>query len=116
MRLLIIALIFIGLCGQGMAASEDNAAPPPCEALTTSDDSFLVCRFDPRKDEIRLFLRDGQGEYFGHFRRLQSALEEGGETLRFAMRARCRAMRPSRPACWTRRLPARGCPATPIFW
>jgi uncharacterized protein YigE (DUF2233 family) len=87
MRLFLMVLIFIGWCGHGIAAAEDEAAAQPCEALTTSDDSFLVCRFDPRKDEIRLFLRDGEGENFGHFRRLESALEARGETLRFAMNA-----------------------------
>src|SRR5512138_3330992 len=86
MRLFLMALILIGLGGHGIAAEED-AATTSCEALTAEDDHFLVCRFDPRRDEIRLFLRDGQGEYYRHFRRLQSALEEGGETLRFAMNA-----------------------------
>jgi uncharacterized protein YigE (DUF2233 family) len=87
MRLILIVLIFVGWCGQVTAASEDKAAAQPCEILTTGQESFLVCRFDPRKDEIRLFLRDGQGEYFGHFRRLENALEARGETLRFAMNA-----------------------------
>ncbi|MBX2804610.1 MAG: phosphodiester glycosidase family protein [Hyphomicrobiales bacterium] len=82
------ALIFAVWLGQGMAAAEEEAAnKAPCEILTATGESFLICRFDPRKEEIRLFLRDPGGRYFRHFRHLKIELEKRGETLLFAMNA-----------------------------
>ncbi|HKJ62781.1 MAG TPA: phosphodiester glycosidase family protein [Hyphomicrobiales bacterium] len=87
MRRFLMVLIVALWAGHGMAAPEDKAGREPCEILTSTGESFLICRFDPHKDEIRLFLRDGEGDYYRHFRRLETALESRGETLRFAMNA-----------------------------
>lgn len=48
---------------------------------------YVVCEFDPSKDEIRLFLNDAAGAPYGDFDPLAAALEGKGEALRFAMNA-----------------------------
>lgn len=89
MRLFLTALILAFWIGPGMAAPDKKEAngKESCEILTGTGESFLICRFDPQRHEIRLFLRDGEGDYYRHFHRLESALEGQGETLRFAMNA-----------------------------
>ncbi len=48
---------------------------------------YLVCEFDPAKDDIRLFLNDAAGAPYGDFDRLVDAVEAKGQTLDFAMNA-----------------------------
>lgn len=87
MRRFLIALIFAISAGHGMAASEDKTESASCEILTGTGERFVICRFDPHRHEIRLFLQDGEGNYFQHFHNLATTLENRGERLRFAMNA-----------------------------
>jgi len=49
--------------------------------------SYIVCRADPRRDDIRLFLHDEQGRAYKRFAPLNVALAKRQETLAFAMNA-----------------------------
>jgi uncharacterized protein YigE (DUF2233 family) len=48
---------------------------------------FTVCAFDPRRDDIRLFLGGPDGKPYGSLAALAAALKAKGETLMFAMNA-----------------------------
>jgi uncharacterized protein YigE (DUF2233 family) len=66
------------------------AASPAAAACTPkSFDSakFTVCSFDPRHDEIRLFLSGPDGKPYGSLAALAAALKAKGATLLFAMNA-----------------------------
>ncbi len=62
-------------------------ASAACRDFVNQGASYAVCEFDTRKSDVRLFLRDGQGEIYGGFSSLKSALENKGESLAFAMNA-----------------------------
>ena len=71
------------------AASEATAAAPAqnCNAVKHQTGDYVVCRFDPAASDIRLFLRDADGEPYGHFNWVNETLAEKGERLVFAMNA-----------------------------
>jgi uncharacterized protein YigE (DUF2233 family) len=73
-------LLALGL----VVAPEAQAAP--CERLIHDDAPFTVCRIDLRREDVRLFLRNGDGEVYGTFSRVQAGLGEG-ERLGVAMNA-----------------------------
>ena len=73
---LITALIF---------ASAAQSAP--CKNDRFEDISFTVCEVDASTQQIGLFLDDAEGQKYGHFSRLDSALIAGGQQLGFAMNA-----------------------------
>ena len=62
-------------------------SPPACNALTYADAPYIVCTFDTATTDIRLFLDDENGAPYGQFDTLNTALEEDGKTLLFAMNA-----------------------------
>jgi len=66
-----------------MATSADAA----CRAESQGDARYVVCEFDPRTDDMRLFLNGATGAPYGEFDLVRAALEENGETLVFAMNA-----------------------------
>jgi uncharacterized protein YigE (DUF2233 family) len=70
-----------------MAACSAPALAAPCEKTTYAGGDYIVCRFDPAKDDIRLFLNGEDGEPYGHFNFVKDALEAKGEKLVFAMNA-----------------------------
>jgi uncharacterized protein YigE (DUF2233 family) len=74
------ALLALGLA----AAPEARAAL--CEQLVHDDAPFTVCHIDMANDDVRLFLRNGEGEVYGTFSRVQAGLSEG-ERLGVAMNA-----------------------------
>jgi len=76
----------LALCGVLLAAC-NRAAEGPCETLTFESAPYLVCRFDPASDDIRLFLRDETGAPFGQFDRLANHVASRGGSLIFAMNA-----------------------------
>jgi uncharacterized protein YigE (DUF2233 family) len=45
-----------------------------CRDLTFEDTSFTVCEADPARDDVRLFLRDADGNVLGTFDNLEAAL------------------------------------------
>jgi uncharacterized protein YigE (DUF2233 family) len=56
----------------------------PCADLTQGGLSYTACRFDPKRDELRLFWRNGAGEALGSFGAVSASLP-AGERLVFAM-------------------------------
>ncbi len=61
-----------------------TAARAQCEVTSFENNKYTVCVASARGD-IRVFLRDGAGEYYGSFSNLNRDLEKRGETLAFAM-------------------------------
>lgn len=82
-------------CATGIAALAALApasafsadAAPACIADQSKEHVYIVCRFDPAKDDIRLFLFDEGGKPYGHFNFVEDALAAKGERLLFAMNA-----------------------------
>lgn len=84
----VIALFFsicwLAWAGAGALAGE---ARPNCAAQSYNGADFVVCRFDPSRTDIRLFLKNADGETYGHFNKVNEALAQRGERLAFAMNA-----------------------------
>jgi uncharacterized protein YigE (DUF2233 family) len=75
------ALLVLGLNATG-------AASAACAPKDFADAKFIVCTFDPRHDDIRLFLLSGPDDKpYGSLGALASALKQKGEKLAFAMNA-----------------------------
>ena len=64
-----------------------GSAEAACRNEASGETTYVVCDFDPWKDDIRLFLNDESGAPFGDFGPLVAALDANGETLLFAMNA-----------------------------
>ncbi len=79
-RLLSAVLALAGLLTGSMAQAVD------CRNLQTGDNSFTICEANASED-IRLFLRDGNGAVLGQFFRVEERLAATGQTLSFAMNA-----------------------------
>jgi len=58
-----------------------------CEREVFEEKSYIVCRADPTRAEIRLFLYDEAGEAYKRFAPLNAMLAKRGERLAFAMNA-----------------------------
>lgn len=58
-----------------------------CAAVHHGGADYVVCRFDPKTSDIRLFLNDAEGGPYGHFNLVNDALAATGERLVFAMNA-----------------------------
>ena len=61
--------------------------PAPCAPLRFEDASYVVCSFDGRKDDIRLFWKGANGRPYAGFAGLADALRAQGRQLSFAMNA-----------------------------
>ncbi|MSQ48673.1 MAG: hypothetical protein EXR78_09885 [Deltaproteobacteria bacterium] len=61
--------------------------PSVAETVSHHDESYLVYRIDPRKDQLRLLWLDPHGDRFGSFRRVRDALATQGQQILFAMNA-----------------------------
>lgn len=66
------------------ACAADTAS---CAKLSNESADYVVCRFDPEKADIRLFLNDVDGAPWRHFNFLKDGLAEKDERLLFAMNA-----------------------------
>ena len=75
------ALLALGFCASGGIAS---AACAPKEFDSAK---FTVCPFDPRHDDIRLFLSGTDGKPYGSLAALAEAVKAKGDKLIFAMNA-----------------------------
>ena len=62
-------------------------AASACSDKSYEGASYIVCSFDVRRDELRLFWRDGSGKPYGRFSALADELKAHGRALRFAMNA-----------------------------
>jgi uncharacterized protein YigE (DUF2233 family) len=68
------------------------SVPRAAEAATCRNESFAgksytICEVDPQAETLRLFLYKTDGQPFGYFGPIDTALQEKGQTLGFAMNA-----------------------------
>jgi uncharacterized protein YigE (DUF2233 family) len=70
-----------------LAAAPALPAFAACGPKSFDGAKFTVCAFDPRHDDIRLFLSGPDGKPYGSLAALSQALKAKGETLVFAMNA-----------------------------
>lgn len=78
-RRTLIALLAVALPGA--------AAAVECRNATFEGNGYTLCEVDARREALRLFLDDAEGEPWGQFSRLQAALDAEGRQLSFAMNA-----------------------------
>ncbi|HML90938.1 phosphodiester glycosidase family protein [Methyloceanibacter sp.] len=79
-----LALLLIAAAlSSALGASAALAAP--CRDQTLLGTSYIVCRFDPAVDDLRLFWRTPDGRPYRTFDALARALQSEGRTLLFAM-------------------------------
>ncbi|MDZ7629284.1 MAG: phosphodiester glycosidase family protein [Parvularculaceae bacterium] len=64
-----------------------GAAEAACREELAGTGRYAVCEFNPKTDDIRLFLRDADGAPYGEFDAVNAALAAKGESLGFAMNA-----------------------------
>ena len=67
------------------AASAQAQSPTPCSPLRFEDAGYIVCSFDMRRDDVRLYWKGPNGQPYGGFSALAEALKAQGRQLRFAM-------------------------------
>jgi uncharacterized protein YigE (DUF2233 family) len=67
------------------AASAQAQSPTPCAPTRFEDAGYIVCSFDMRRDDIRLYWKGPNGQAYGGFSALADALKAQGRQLRFAM-------------------------------
>ncbi|MEM9755522.1 MAG: phosphodiester glycosidase family protein [Pseudomonadota bacterium] len=53
------------------------AVAQPCDSVTFDGAEFTICEIDMAADDLRLFLRDADGEILGSFGRVDDTLPEG---------------------------------------
>ncbi|MBY6066499.1 phosphodiester glycosidase family protein [Leisingera aquaemixtae] len=58
-----------------------------CSDVAFEGSRFTICEVDAVKEQLQLFLRDGNGQVYGHFSKLEEALAGDGKTLAFATNA-----------------------------
>jgi uncharacterized protein YigE (DUF2233 family) len=78
-------MIRAALLALGVLAAPDALASE-CETVAFDGARFTACTVDMLQDDVRLFLRDPEGEVYGTFSRLEADLPEG-HRLGLAMNA-----------------------------
>jgi len=68
-------------------AADRSLAEAYCSREIFETKSYIVCRANPEKDDIRLFLNDEHGTPYKRFNPINAMLARRGETLAFAMNA-----------------------------
>ncbi|MEW2911865.1 phosphodiester glycosidase family protein [Leisingera sp. JC11] len=58
-----------------------------CSDVAYEGSRYTICETDAAKEQLQLFLRDGDGQVYGHFSTLEEALAKDGKTLAFATNA-----------------------------
>ena len=58
-----------------------------CSDIAYEGSRYTLCQINAAKEQLRLFLRDGEGQVYGHFSTLEETLAEDGKTLAFATNA-----------------------------
>ena len=58
-----------------------------CESRAVDGARYSICTFSPARDDMRLFLKDGEGQVYGSFDAVNAALAKDNKTLVFAMNA-----------------------------
>jgi uncharacterized protein YigE (DUF2233 family) len=82
----IVTVFSLTLAPDNANASPTVEASVDCRPVEFESVGIVTCVFDADAD-IRLFLNDASGAPYGHFSKLEKALAENGERLRFAMNA-----------------------------
>lgn len=68
-------------------AALTGAAEAACREANDGAAKYAVCEFDPKADDLRLFLRGADGAPYGEFDAVNAALAAKGGRLVFAMNA-----------------------------
>lgn len=64
------------------------ASAVECQSAEFEQDNYTICKVQPAKDQLRLFLQDPERETpLGSFNNVDSHLEKSGQSLVFAMNA-----------------------------
>jgi uncharacterized protein YigE (DUF2233 family) len=66
-------------------ASVVQAKAEPCREQSFKGATYIVCSFDPAKDNLRMFWRGGDGAPYRTFAALAASLNKTGRSLRFAI-------------------------------
>lgn len=56
-----------------------------CTRQSFEEKTYIVCRVDPKKFHIKLYLNDKNGQPYRYFRNVEKMLTENGQTLAFAV-------------------------------
>jgi uncharacterized protein YigE (DUF2233 family) len=78
-RVQLCAVALLCLVTSGTAYAE------PCRGESLRGTSYIVCSFDPTKDDLRIYWRDDDGRPYRTFTAVAADLEAKGKSLRFAM-------------------------------
>lgn len=81
-------MMLAGLCSAALSACNMNvgtAEGDHCRELTFNSNPYVVCSFDARREDIRLFYAGEAGEPYLQFDVLAEAVETEGSALVFAM-------------------------------
>jgi len=68
-----------------VAGTSGAASAEPCRNEAFRGASYIVCSFDPTKDDLRIVWRGRDGRPFRTFDALAAEVEESGKSLQFAM-------------------------------
>ena len=79
--------LVVASCALLTLAVDATGASAACAPKDFNNSKFTVCTFDPRHDDIRLFLAGPDDKPYGSLSALASALKAKGEKLAFAMNA-----------------------------
>lgn len=82
--LLIAAAVLYGLTAFAPAPAKAAPARQDCAKITHKSAGYVVCAFDLRQHDLRLFLNDADGAPYGSFRALKDDLAGQGMALPFA--------------------------------
>jgi uncharacterized protein YigE (DUF2233 family) len=66
-------------------AAATQARAEPCREQSFKGAAYIVCRFDPAKDDLRMFWRDSGGLPYRTFAALAADLKRDGRSLSFAI-------------------------------
>ena len=70
-----------------LLAAPATATAADCRDMAFEGASYTACRIDPATEDVRLWLRDGEGRVLGTFDRVNGRLAAEGLTLGVAMNA-----------------------------
>ena len=80
-----IRLLQLGAALLALATASAAASAEACRDDDFRSARYIVCTFDPAKDDMRLYWRGPDGRPLRTFGALARSLEDGGQTLAFAM-------------------------------
>jgi uncharacterized protein YigE (DUF2233 family) len=78
-------ILQLGLAGLMVIGASGASQAEPCRDESFENARYIVCSFDPAKDDMRLYWRGRDGRALRSFGALSQALQEQGQSLQFAM-------------------------------